>query len=451
MPMESFTIYGLLEKLEEAVERYPDTRKGPNLRYALFDGVKGAFSVFVMQCASFLSHQRLMQEAQGRNNAGSLFRINDIPSDPQIRNLLDPLTPDLLFPVFRYCFDGLVTSGILDTFRVQNAGDCLGREGNLLIAFDGTGYFSSDTIHCNSCTKKTHADGHVSYSHSVLTPSVVAPEKAVVIPLEPEYIMPQDGAKKQDCETNAMKRWMRNHAAFYASLGVTTLGDDLYSRQPMCELVLSHGFHFIFVCKRESHDYLYDWVDALEHAGDLKTVATRKWNGKYHEVTTYRFAENVPLRDGDDAMRLQWCGVTVVREEDGKDLYRNAFVSDRIITNETIADVIVWGRSRWKIENEGNNTLKTKGYHFEHNYGHGKKHLSAFLATLILLAFLCHTIMAFASEAYRRLRSKLPTRQMFFHHIEAVAAYVHVDCWDDLFFFMLKGLERPWRFSIAPG
>ncbi len=29
----------------------------------------------------------------------------------------------------------------------------------------------------------------------------------------------------------------------------------------------------------------------------------------------------------------------------------------------------------WKVENENNNTLKTKGYHLEHNFGHGQKHL----------------------------------------------------------------------------
>jgi len=50
------------------------------------------------------------------------------------------------------------------------------------------------------------------------------------------------------------------------------------------------------------------------------------------------------------------------------------------------------GRTRWKIENESNNTLKTKGYNFGHNFSHGKQNLSAVLAAVILLAFLFHTI-----------------------------------------------------------
>ncbi len=45
------------------------------------------------------------------------------------------------------------------------------------------------------------------------------------------------------------------------------------------------------------------------------------------------------------------------------------------------------GRARWKIENETFNTLKNQGYHFEHNYGHGKKNLPVVLAMVMLLAF----------------------------------------------------------------
>ncbi len=45
------------------------------------------------------------------------------------------------------------------------------------------------------------------------------------------------------------------------------------------------------------------------------------------------------------------------------------------------------GRARWKIENETFNTLKNQGYHFEHNYGLGKKNLSLIFAMLMMLAF----------------------------------------------------------------
>ncbi|OQW95019.1 MAG: hypothetical protein BWK79_03875 [Beggiatoa sp. IS2] len=73
--------------------------------------------------------------------------------------------------------------------------------------------------------------------------------------------------------------------------------------------------------------------------------------------------------------------------------------------------------SRWKIENENNNVLKTKGYHFEHNYGHGKHFLAVLLAVLIILAFLIHTVLEWMDSKYRLLRQKSPSRQRFFEDI----------------------------------
>ena len=73
-------------------------------------------------------------------------------------------------------------------------------------------------------------------------------------------------------------------------------------------------------------------------------------------------------------------------------MHYNAFASNHLITDKTVDPIVNLGRAHWKIENENNNVLKTKGYHLEHNYGHGQEHLSAFLLTLNLLAFLFHTV-----------------------------------------------------------
>ena len=74
--------------------------------------------------------------------------------------------------------------------------------------------------------------------------------------LRPEFITPQDGAVKQDCEINAAKRWLAAHAARYATGNDTLLGDDLDAHQPFCRQVLRHGLHFLFTCKPTSHTHL---------------------------------------------------------------------------------------------------------------------------------------------------------------------------------------------------
>lgn len=72
-------------------------------------------------------------------------------------------------------------------------------KGNLLIPLDGVQYYSSNTIHCEQCSTKHHRNGTISYSHSAITPVIVSPNSNNVISLEPEFITPQDGSRKQDC------------------------------------------------------------------------------------------------------------------------------------------------------------------------------------------------------------------------------------------------------------
>ena len=99
------------------------------------------------------------------------------------------------------------------------------------------------------------------------------------------------------------------------------------------------------------------------------------------------------------------------------------------------------GRTRWKIENENNNTLKTKGYHLEHNFGHGQQDLANVLASLNLLAFLIHTIQELNEPAYQRLRRALGKRKTFFDDLRTLTRYMIFETWDDLFRFMEEGLE----------
>jgi hypothetical protein len=88
--------------------------------------------------------------------------------------------------------------------------------------------------------------------HSVLLPVLVAPERSQVIPLEPEFITPQDGHEKQDCEYQAAKRWLEAMGSRYAPLGVVLLGDDLFASQPMIEKVRSAQMNYIFLAKPSS-------------------------------------------------------------------------------------------------------------------------------------------------------------------------------------------------------
>jgi hypothetical protein len=388
----------------------------------------GAFAVFFMQSASFLSFQRRLEKSKGQSNARSLFGMERIPCDNQIRTVLDEVPPQRLFPMFTAVDTALQEAGCLEPIRSLNK--------QLLIAFDGVEYFSSQKIHCNQCRQQTHRNGTITYSHQAITPTIVALGQHQVIPLIPEFITPQDGHEKQDCETVAAKRWLAQHGAHYRRLHATILGDDLYSRQPLCEAIEAAGFHFLLVCKPDSHPTLYQWLEGMS----VPTQVIRRWTGRGHLIDTYRYCNDVPIRDGADALGVNGCELTTTRD-DGTVVYRNSFVTDWPLSKTNVSAVVRAGRTRWKVENENNNVLKTKGDHFEHNDGHGKQHLASVLATLILLAFLFHTVLEWADQRYQRLRQHLPTRQTFFDDLRALTRYLCFANWTALLDFMIQGLE----------
>lgn len=369
-----------------------------------------------------------MEGSKGKSNAQSLFGVHQIPSDNHIRDLLDPVKPEQVFAVFEEILQVLEQQGQLADFR--SFAD------TLLIALDGTEYFGSSQVHCRQCSIRSLKSGEAHYFHSVITPVIVCPGQAQVIPLVPEFIVPQDGHDKQDCENAAAKRWLSQHGERYSALNVTVLGDDLYCHQPLCQQLLAQQFNFILVCRPESHPTLYEHLEGI----DLPTVKTKRWTGKVEETYTYRYLNAVPLKDSDNALLVNWCELTV-SHPDGKVVYKNSFATNHLITYETVVEIVLAGRTRWKVENENNNTLKTKGYNLEHNFGHGKQHLASFLATLNILSLLFHTLLNLLDEKYKLLRSHLPTRKTFFDDLRALTRYLYFDSWDHLLTFMLNGLD----------
>jgi hypothetical protein len=411
------TLFG---DLRRCFESFPDPRRGqPNSVYSMADIGLAAFSIFFTQSPSFLAFQRALEEGHGRSNCQSLFEMPRIPSDNHIRAMLDPAKPELLHLAFATMVEALQRPGGLDEFRRLG--------GHTLIALDGTEYHCSDKIHCEQCSKRLRSKGTTEYFHAMLSATLVAPGHNHAIPLEPEFITPQDGVEKQDCESRAARRWLTAHAAGHAALNPIYLGDDLYANQPLCQAALDQGAHFIFVCKPTSHPLIGEYISGA----DLPSHVVRVKNGRRWDQHHYRWINKVPLRDSKDALDVNWFEVTI-QNADGKITYRNSFVTDLPVDRDNVAEMAACGRARWKIENETFNVLKTKGYNLEHNFGHGKQNLAAILATLNLLAFAYHTVCDHLEPLWRLARSKASSRAQFFHRIVTLTTYLIFPSWDDL-------------------
>jgi hypothetical protein len=275
----------------------------------------------------------------------------------------------------------------------------------------------------------------------VIVPILVAPTSPHVFCLEPEFIVPQDGSEKQDCEQNAFKRWVERHAHRLPDQGVTLLADDLYSKQPTCELCLEHKLNFIFVCHPESHPTLYEEIELLERIEGVNQLEVRYFNDRFWELRRYRYVNQIPIRSGTDALLVNWCEITILREKSGERLYFNQFMTNHPLDDETVVPVIDSGRARWKTENKRHNIRKNYGYHLAHNFGHGKHFLSAILLSLNLLAFLLHTILGLTDTVYQQVRAELGPRTTFFQDVQTLTRYMIFDSWTHLLTFMFTQLE----------
>lgn len=436
MELTTLSFDVLLGYLQQAIVGMVDPRRPSNgTRYSLEEAVMGAFIGFFMQSESFLEHQRQLNSRCGRDNAQTLFGLEKIPKVEQMRNLLDQISARRLFVVFEWIYRALKVQGYLRPFEVLDH--------SLLVTFDGTEYYSSEKISCPCCSTRTHKNDKITYFHQALLPAIVHPEQSSVISLPPEFITPQDGHEKQDCELNAAKRWVTNYAGLFEGQPVTLLGDDLYSHQPICQHCLDHNFNFLFVCLPQSHPSLYEWLDFLTANGEMKTTQQRRWNGRFFEIWHYRYLNQVPLRDEQPALSVNWFELQVTRESDGEQLYFNSWITHHRLTPQRVIQLGPAGRSRWKTENENHNVLKTRGYHLEHNFGHGQQHLSMFLLTLNLLAFLFHTVLHWVDERYRRAREQRGVRKGFFQDLLSLTKYLLFESWQHLLDFILDDSVPP--------
>jgi len=169
---------------------------------------------------------------------------------------------------------------------------------------------------------------------------------------------------------------------------------------------------------------LYDWLDGAE----VPVTEQKIKQGARFVTHRYRWLEGVPIRDGKDALLVNWLGIEII-DPAGKVTYRNGFITDLPVNASNVAELAACARARWKIENENFNTLKTKGYNLGHNFGHGKGYLAAVLATMNLIAFAMHTVADLVDKTWQAARAAVGARKRFFEDLRAITTYLVFPTW----------------------
>lgn len=391
--------------MADCFRQIPDPRKTEKVDYCLTDVLMSGFAMMFFQDPSLLSFQERLQESAQQNNLSTVFGVNKIPKDTQMRDVLDRIPTEAFETVFTALLNQLQRGRQLEPYQFLN--------GKFLVPLDGSEYFSSENIHCPYCLKATSSKGRERYHHQILQAVIVHPDMNQVIPLFPEPIQNSDGDTKQDCETNAGKRILGKIRKAHPKLGIIITGDDLYSKQPFINTAKANGMSFILVAKPTDHTTLFQWVDEITRMGEAQFLEIVDEKGNKH---SYQWILGIPLNGTKNADHVNFFQYRITHKK-GKITYKNSWVTDLPISRENIQSLVKGGRARWKVENETFNTLKNQGYHIEHNYGHGKQFLSMNFFVLNLLAFFVHEILQLCDLSYQRCRTKYSSRREYWNQL----------------------------------
>jgi hypothetical protein len=369
----------------------------------LADALMSAFAMFSLKAPSLLAFDK--QRADG--NLQTIYGIARAPCDTRMRERLDPVSPASLRPSFTLVFRQLQRGKALEPMVFL--------DGHYLVALDGTGYFSSKTIHCASCLHKEHRNGSITYAHQMLGAAIIHPDCRAVIPLMPEPIVQQDGTEKNDCERNAAERFIIKLRQDHPHLRFIITEDALSANAPYIETLHDYGCHYILGVKAGDHAYLFQQVQAAEHAG--RVTYYERHDRAAGVVHRFRFVNDVPLNASNPDVRVNFLEYW----ERGADKVQHfSWVTDLRVSTRNVYHLMRGGRARWKIENETFNTLKNQGYNFEHNYGHGTQNLSVVFAILMMLAFLVDQVQQLCCALFQAVWAQLGSKRMLWERMRAL-------------------------------
>ena len=396
-PLQTLTFDAFRDDLAMTFAQIEDTRDPQRLTWELPAVLMSAFAMLFFQHPSLLEYQRRMKQQTGQSNLERVFRVAAIPSDTQMREILDGVPAEPLRRVLPQTFEQMRRVGWTARFVTE-----VGGEKYYPVVLDGSEYFHSTQIHCPHCLQQRQANGETHYSHLVVGATVTRAGSHAILPLDVEEVRNREGQEPQDCELPAAKRLVKRLRAEHRQLSMCIVGDDLYGHEPLIAELQGLRLRFVLVAKPNSHPTLFAQVAEREQQGAGVHGTWTEGTGPRRRTFVYRSVTDVLLTQSG-AVRFNFLEVWEHRP-DGTVGYHNSWVTDFVVTPETVAAIVGIGRSRWKIENEQFNVQKNHGYELEHNYGHGQQTLSMVFYLLNLLAFLAHKLLEFGDRLYQQCR-----------------------------------------------
>ncbi len=383
--------------------KIPDHRPG-EVTISLADALMSGFAMFSLKDPSLLAFDERRHAPQ---NLLTIYGMGDIPCDTTMREILDGVDPNNLRPLFKDAFRALQRGKALEKMLFMDVG--------YLLNLDGTGYFSSRTLHSDACLQRVSKTGQVTYHLQAVGAALVHPDCKEAIVLCPETIRQQDGQTKNDCERNAIRRLLGKLRQDHPHMNFIVNEDSLSSNAPHIDDLEEHKLHYILGVKEGDHKFLFQHVaQAVEQGEAIElTIEDEKNTAITH---SFRIVYRAPLNKSHQKKLVTFVEYWEINNKTGKKQHFS-WITDLEVTGENVCQFMRGARARWKIENETFNTLKNQGYQFGHNFGLGKQHLSEVFVLLMMLAFLVDQIQQLCCPLFQAAWKKWKTKRSFWEKV----------------------------------
>jgi len=281
------------------------------------------------------------------------------------------LYPQQLYKVRHKMVNRLLRTKCLNKFRL------LGKY--FMIAVDATGHLVFKERHCSHCLTKEKDGKVIYYYHNVLEAKLVT-ENGLALSVETEFILNSDGHSKQDCELAAFYRMTERLKKRFPQLKICLVLDSLYAAAPVMKVLSKYKWKYIITFKEGSMPERYDEFLKLKklcpqslELSDDKAGKRYSWvNGISHKE---HFFDAVELYEKKDNKKTRFVWITNLE-----------------VNKNNIVKIAKGARLRWKIENEGFNVQKNRGFNLEHPYSQNEISMKNFYL-LLQIAHIISQIM----------------------------------------------------------
>ncbi len=434
----------MIKQLKNCFEKIPDHR-AKNITFPLSDVLLSGYAVFSLKCKSLLQFDEKRKDEEELKNIKSIFKVQKVPCDSQMSNILDAVDPDELRPAFTALFARLQRGKTLEKMIYL--------EDYYLLSIDGIEAYSSEKTFSEKCLSRKRRGGSIEYYQQFLGAVIVHPERKEVIPLCPEMIVKQDGTCKNDCERNASKRFLKKFRNEHPHLKTIVIEDALGANAPHIKELQRHNCRFIIGAKPVGNKFLFNIIAKELSATsnnvvdfEIEKIVTRNPNGGLMKkpkkvLHKFRFMNKISLNESNRDVKVNFLDYWEIDGKTGK-VKHFSWVTDIDVKKENCYQLMRSGRARWKIENETFNTLTNQDYNLKHNFGLGKMNLGTNFILLMMLAFLVDQIQQLCCPLFQAALKKSGRKKYLWDDMISLFKHFEIDSVKTMLESIVYGAKR---------